>query len=257
MEILLICLAAFFASLLTFFSGFGLGTILMPVFALFFPLEMAIALTGVVHLLNNFFKMYLVGTEANWRVVIKFGVPAIISAFFGAWLLMSFSEGAEWFTYSIGTKEFVVTPIKMAVAFLMFAFAFLELLPFFKKLEFAENKLFFGGVISGFFGGLSGHQGALRSAFLIKCGLSKESFIATGVMISSVIDISRVSVYFTKYSSMGIEENINLLLAAVLAAFAGALIGKKLLKKITTTFVQITVAVMIMIMAIAIGLGIL
>ena len=139
----------------------------------------------------------------------------------------------------------------------MFGFAFLELMPFFKKLEFAENKLFIGGIISGFFGGLSGHQGALRSAFLIKYGLSKESFIATGVMISSIIDISRVSVYFTKYTSMGIEENINLLLAAVLAAFAGALIGKKLLKKITATFVQITVAVMIMLMAIAIGLGIL
>ena len=76
-------------------------------------------------------------------------------------------------------------------------------------------------------------------------------------MISSVIDISRVSVYFTKYSSIGMEENINLILAAVLAAFTGALIGKKLLKKITASFVQITVAVMIMIMAIAIGIGIL
>tara|TARA_B110000444_G_scaffold2321_1_gene2099 strand:- start:243 stop:473 length:231 start_codon:yes stop_codon:yes gene_type:complete len=74
-------------------------------------------------------------------------------------------------------------------------------------------------------------------------------------MISSVIDISRLSVYFTKYSSMVIEENINLLLAAVLAAFAGALISKKILKKITTTFVQITVAVMIMLMVSAIGLG--
>ena len=257
MGIVLICLAAFCASLLTFFSGFGLGTILMPVFALFFPLEMAITLTGVVHLLNNFFKMYLVGKEANWKVVIKFGAPAIISAMIGAWLLISFSETTEWLTYTIGEKEFSITPVKVLVAFLMFGFAFLELLPFFKKLEFAENKLFIGGVISGFFGGLSGHQGALRSAFLIKCGLSKESFIATGVMISSVIDISRVSVYFTKYSSIGIEDNINLILAAVLAAFAGALIGKKLLKKITTTFVQITVAAMIMLMAIAIGIGIL
>ena len=257
MGIVLICLAAFFASLLTFFSGFGLGTILMPVFALFFPLEMAITLTGVVHLLNNFFKMYLVGKEANWKVVIKFGAPAIISAMIGAWLLISFSETTEWLTYTIGEKEFSITPVKVLVAFLMFGFAFLELLPFFKKLEFAENKLFIGGVISGFFGGLSGHQGALRSAFLIKCGLSKESFIATGVMISSVIDISRVSVYFTKYSSIGMEENINLILAAVLAAFTGALIGKKLLKKITASFVQITVAVMIMIMAIAIGIVIL
>lgn len=256
MEILLVCLAAFFASLLTFFSGFGLGTILMPVFALFFPLEMAIALTGVVHLLNNLFKMYLVGKESNWKVVIKFGAPAVISALIGAWFLMSFSETTEWFTYSLGTKEFIITPIKVVISFLMFSFAFLELLPFFKKLEFAENKLFIGGVISGFFGGLSGHQGALRSAFLIKCGLSKESFIATGIVISSVIDISRVSVYFTKYNSIGIEENLNLLLSAVLAAFSGALIGKKLLKKITSSFVQITVAVMIIIMSIAIGLGI-
>jgi len=218
---------------------------------------MAIALTGAVHLLNNFFKIYLVGKAVNWRVVIQFGTPAVISALIGAWILMSFSETTEWHIYTLGAKEFMITPIKVVIAILMFVFAFLELLPFFKKLEFDENKLFFGGVISGFFGGLSGHQGALRSAFLIKCGLSKESFIATGVMISSVIDISRVSVYFTRYSSMGIEENINLLLAAVLAAFAGALIGKKLLKKITTTFVQITVAVMIMLMAIAIGLGVL
>lgn len=143
----------------------------------------------------------------------------------------------------------MITAIKVMITILMFAFVFLELLPFFKKLEFDENKLFFGG--------LSGHQGALRSAFLIKCGLSKESFIATAVIISSVIDISRVLVYFTKYSSMGIEESINLLLAPVLAAFAGALIGKKILKKITITFVQINVAVMIMPMAIAIGLGVL
>ena len=219
----------------------------MPVFALFFPLEIAIALAGVVHVLNNLFKMYLVGKEVNWRIVIQFGAPAIVSALIGAWILISFSENTACYTYTLGAKEFMITPIKVMIAILMFAFSFLELLPFFKKLEFDVNKLFFGG--------LSGHQGALRSAFLIKCGLSKESFIATGVVISSVIDISRVSVYFTKYSSMGIEENINLLLAAVLTAFAGALIGKKLLKKITTTFVQITVAVMIMLMVIAIGLG--
>ena len=99
MEIILICLAAFFASILTFFSGFGLGTILMPVFALFFPLEMAIALTGVVHLLNNFFKIYLVGKEANWGIVLKFGGTAVISALIGAWLLMSFSENSEWLSY--------------------------------------------------------------------------------------------------------------------------------------------------------------
>ena len=41
-------LVAMGASLLTFISGFGLGTLLLPVFAVFFPLEVAILLTAIV-----------------------------------------------------------------------------------------------------------------------------------------------------------------------------------------------------------------
>jgi uncharacterized protein len=37
MPYLIICLAAFLASGLTLFSGFGLGTLLLSVMALFFP----------------------------------------------------------------------------------------------------------------------------------------------------------------------------------------------------------------------------
>lgn len=47
MEIISISLAAFFVAILTFFSGFGLGTILTPVFMIFFPVELAIGLTGI------------------------------------------------------------------------------------------------------------------------------------------------------------------------------------------------------------------
>ena len=151
MEIVVISLAALLASLLTFFSGFGLGTILMPVFAIFFPVEVAIALTGVVHLLNNLFKMTIVGKQATWRVVLKFGAPAIVGAFIGAWLLMYFSGTMEWAVYNIGEKQCTITPVKVVIASLMFGFAVLEILPFYKKLEFSENKLFIGGTISGFF----------------------------------------------------------------------------------------------------------
>ena len=56
MELVLIGLVALLTSGLTLFSGFGLGTILMPVFALFFPLPLAIAATAVVHFANNLFN---------------------------------------------------------------------------------------------------------------------------------------------------------------------------------------------------------
>lgn len=88
MDIIIITLAAFAAAILTFFSGFGLGTILAPVFAIFFPVEMAVALTGVVHFCNNLFKIVLVGRKTDIIVLIRFGVPAILASFIGAWLLL-------------------------------------------------------------------------------------------------------------------------------------------------------------------------
>ena len=49
MELIIISLVAFLTAILTFFSGFGLCNILMPVFALFFPVDIAIALgMGVI-----------------------------------------------------------------------------------------------------------------------------------------------------------------------------------------------------------------
>jgi uncharacterized membrane protein YfcA len=64
MELVLIGLATLLTSGLTLFSGFGLGTILMPVFTLFFPLLLAIAATVVVHSANNLFKFELMARQS-------------------------------------------------------------------------------------------------------------------------------------------------------------------------------------------------
>ena len=58
-------LAAVFVSGLTMFSGFGLGTLLMPVFAIFFPVETAVAATAVVHGANSLFKILAVGKHSD------------------------------------------------------------------------------------------------------------------------------------------------------------------------------------------------
>ncbi len=136
-------------------------------------------------------------------------------------------------------------------------FALFETVPALKKIQFDENKLYAGGLISGFFGGLSGNQGALRSMFLLRCGLTKESFIATGIFIACVVDLTRLSVYFSRLSNINIQDNLKILLAAIGSAFAGAYIGSKLLKKITIDFVQWIVTVMITLLAIGLGTGLL
>ncbi len=64
------------------------------------------------------------------------------------------------------------------------------------KLEFDRRWLPVGGALSGFFGGLSGHQGALRAAFLIRSGLDKQGYVGTAALCSMFVDLTRLTVYF-------------------------------------------------------------
>lgn len=255
MELVVIGIASLLVSLLTFFSGFGLGTILMPVFAIFFPVDVAIALTGIVHLLNNVFKFFLTGRQADKATLLLFGIPAMIGAFVGAQLLVRITHWQPLYAYTISNKMFYITPVKLTVSILLVIFSLMEVLPGFRQLQFGKDKMIFGGFASGFFGGLSGNQGALRSAFLIKAGLSKEAFVATGVIIACLVDFSRLSVYFKQYLSTGIYENMLLLVVATVAAFAGAFSGNLLLKKVTLPIIQKIVTVMLILLALALGFG--
>ncbi len=257
MEIFIISFTAFITAILTFFSGFGLGTILAPVLMIFFSVELAIALTGVVHFFNNIFKLFLVGKHANRGILLSFGIPAVLAAIPGAWLLLQLSDLQAFYTYEMFGKTFEVSPIKLVIAILLIIFALMDLLPRFKNMQFDRNKLVLGGVLSGFFGGLSGNQGALRSAFLIKAGLSKEAFVGTAVVVSTFVDFTRLSVYATRLLHVGLYDNLNIILFATLSAVAGAYLGNQLLKKVTLQFVQITVAIMLLFLAIAIGSGLL
>lgn len=255
MEIVIICLAAFFTAILTFFSGFGLGTILAPVFAIFFPIEVAIALTGVVHFFNNIFKITLVGKDTDKTVLLRFGIPAIIFSFAGAWLLLKITVLPVLIQYEMWGRNFEITPVKLIIAILLIVFSILEISPSFQKVQFGKDKLVLGGILSGFFGGLTGIQGAIRSAFLIKSGLSKEGYIATGVMIASLVDITRLSVYTSRFSSANLHENLAILISATLSAIAGALMGKKLLKKITLKSIQLIVAILLILISISLAIG--
>ncbi len=257
MDYLIICLVAFLGSGLTFFSGFGLGTILTPVFVLFFPIDIAIALTAIVHFFNGIFKLILLGKKLNKDVLLKFGVPSIIASFIGAYLLVQLSDLAPIYTYTIFEKTATIMPIKLIIGCLLIFFVLMDFLPTLTKIEFDKKYLPIGGFLSGFFGGLSGNQGALRSAFLIKAGLTKEQFIATGIVIAVFIDTTRLAVYTANILKVQSQLNFPIVIAATLSAFAGAFLGIKLIKKVTIHSLQKFVAIMLFIFAVLMIAGIL
>jgi hypothetical protein len=256
MELFLIGFIAFLASGLTLFSGFGLGTALMPVFALLFPVPLAIAVTAVVHFANNIFKFGLMAKYANWRVVARFSIPATLTALAGALLLNMFDQMPLIASYKLSGLTFDITVVKAAIGSLILLFALLELSPWFQELVLPPRWLPFGGALSGFFGGLSGNQGALRSAFLITAGLSKEAFVATSVVSSVLVDATRLIVYGTGFLSAHFTKSQELIIPVIvgtICALAGTFVGKRFLQKVTLRVVRVTVATAMLI----IGLGLL
>ncbi|PJB73310.1 MAG: hypothetical protein CO093_01065 [Alphaproteobacteria bacterium CG_4_9_14_3_um_filter_47_13] len=248
MTTIIITITAFLASILTLYSGFGLGTILMPVVAIFFPVTVAVALTAFVHLLNNLFKLAALWRDIDWRITWRFGLPAILATVPGAWLLTGLADLPALHAYTLAGHAFVITPVKLIIGILLIIFATMEWLPVLKTIKLTEKSLPLGGVLSGFFGGLSGHQGAFRSAFLLHAGLNKNAFVGTNAAIAALVDITRLVVYGLNITLLLGKVTTGLIIAATAAAFAGVLAGKTGLKKITIGFIQKLVAVLLYIL---------
>ena len=259
-EFIVVGISALVVSGLTVFSGFGLGTLLLPVFALFFPVELAVATTAIVHAANSALKLPLFAGKANWSIIKRFGIPAIIFSFPGAVLLKRVSVVKPLAAYKIGSHIAQITPIKLVIAFVILFFAVLELLPRFQKVKLNPRYLPFGGALSGFFGGLSGHQGAFRSVFFAASGLSTEEFVGTTAVTAFLVDLVRLAVYGSDIAAQSIFPQGNypgwgLIGTAIGSAFIGMLLSRRYLARVTMKMIKTLVGILLIIIALLLGSG--
>lgn len=259
MEPLIVALVALLASLLTFVSGFGLGTLLMPALAFFMPVEAAVALTAMVHLLANLLKVALIGREADREVLVRFGITALGGAMLGGWalrLLGTEDTSANLVSYSLAGYHFMSTPVAIGVGTVMITFAVIELTPILSRWRPSPHWQPLGGLLSGFLGGLSGHQGAVRSAFLsgMHEKLTAVSFAATGAVLACVVDLARLVMYGSEWQAWS-AGRWPLLAAGGLAALLGTWLGSRLIRKVTLPIVQRTVAVCLVFLGLGLVLG--
>jgi uncharacterized protein len=261
MVYVVVSLVALFAAFLALFSGFGLGTLLTPAFVFFFPVPVAVAATAIVHLLNNIFRAILTGKNANWSIVARFGIPAVLAAIGGASLLgwLSSTGMPVISQYWIGKTSHDITVVKMVLGITIIAFAMFDLLPRFQKLSFDRKWLPLGGIFSGFFGGLTGNQGALRSAFLVKAGLEPKEYVSTNAICVVMVDIVRLAVYgitFYTTSFVAITDDIYLpVIVATIVAFLGTYLAFRYISRVTIRTIQIIVGIMLVFVGIGLAIG--
>jgi uncharacterized membrane protein YfcA len=217
----LLPIAAFLGALATFFTGFGLNTILVPVFLWYVEPTLGVFFAGLVHLANNVLKVSITAKKIDWELFKSFGLPALIGAAIGAFLLVQIG----------GSYSGILKPI-FGLLFMFFA-----ILEFFnwRFSKFSKSQLNLGGFLSGFFGGFSGHQGALRALFLSQLKLDRLLFVATTALISLFVDLTRIGFYIQN-PRLWTAIQWDLMGLTIFAAFFGTLVGRYLLPQIKNQF---------------------
>lgn len=246
MEITLVAVASFLASFLTFYSGFGLGTVLMPIAAIFFPLPVAIALTAAVHFLHNLLKAGLLWRAIEPKIALQFGIIASLSAVPGTLALRELSQLPPLYKYSLGE----ISTLHIAIG------VFLILFATFGDRIGKGKSLITGGLLSGFFGGLSGFQGAFRSAYLVHANLSKEAFIGTNAIIATAVDAVRLIMYGWGFWDLLASAHAVTVGAAIGSSLIGICVGMILLRKIPPAFMRTSIVLMLYLVGILMIAGI-
>jgi len=216
------------ASCIGTLSGFGLSTIMLPILLLFLPFTQVILLVSIIHWFHSGWNTLLFREGISWHLFAYFGIPGIVTSTFGARLV-----GGE--------------PEHLLPFLGVFLIGYSFLLIFVPKFQLPYTRLIalMGGSLSGFFAGIFGMRGAVRSMFLSAFNLPKIVYLGTTGVIAFFVDSTRLFVYVLE----GINIDPSLwwgLLLFVPASFVGSYIGRYLVYKISIQYFRKFVALFLL-----------
>ena len=212
---LLVLVAGVVAGATAAVTGFGIGSLLTPVFALQVDTRLAVAAVSLPHAIGTAFRYWLMGGGVDRRVLWNFGLTSAAGGLVGAALQSRASN--VWLTVLFG-------------ALLLFAAAG-EASGLARRMRFRGPVAWIAGALSGLLGGLVGNQGGIRSAALIGFDLSKKTFVATATAVALFVDGARVPVYLATQHAE-IAAILRQVALATLGVTIGTAIGSRALGRI-------------------------
>ena len=111
-----------------------------------------------------------------------------------------------------------------------------------------------GGALSGFFGGLVGNQGGIRTAAMLGFEVDKRQFVATTTAVALLIDMARVPVYLALEAAQIAPLWPTIALAAV-GVIGGTTFGEKLLARVPERRFRSVVGVLLLLLGLSFFIG--
>ena len=220
-ELLLVAIGSFLAAALTVPAGFGLSTILTPLVLLLMGPHEAVAVVAMVHGAHNAGKFAALRESVDFEAFRRYGVWLVLGAILGAAL----------------QNEVPQKPLLALIGAFLVSLPLLSMSEEWPGYRIPEANDSLGGFGSGFMGGLTGHQGALRAMFLTRRLPDKMAYAATASVLALCVDLSRVPVYLLfRYDE--ISQHAALTLVLVISALIGVRVGKTWLERLKSEWIH-------------------
>lgn len=210
---LLFFFVAFLSEVIGTIAGFGSSTILLPLALFFFDFQTALVIVAFMHIFGNISRVNFFKKGLDIKILLNFGLPSIIFTIVGALLVSFISQNI----------------LKGVLGIFLVIYGIYLLWKEKFRLKTSLSNMLIGGGTSGFFAGLIGTGGALRSAFLTSFGLSKNTYIATIATIAIAVDLTRIPVYLAQgFLNSKYYWYLPILFGL---ALVGSFIGKQVIQK--------------------------
>jgi uncharacterized protein len=232
---LALAIVAFAAGAISSVAGFGIGSILTPLFGLGLDdVKLGVAAAAVPHFVGNALRLWTLRKRVDTGVLKTFGLFSAAGALLGALL-----------------HAVAATPaLKIVLAIVLIVTGALGAAGWTDRLRVGLRGASVAGAASGFLGGLVGYQGGLRASAMLALDVRKEVFVATAVAIALVVDGARLPIYAF---SVGPKLVVMwpLLFIAVAGVSGGTLLGKALLGRIPEAIFRRIVSALILVLGLA------
>ena len=196
-------------------SGFGIGSLLTPIFNLRDPMQIAVAVVSIPHFVATALRLWILRRDVDRRVLKTFGLMSAAGGLTGA-LLQRYATSRS---------------LTVVFAALLTFVGIAGLTGLSDRLRLGRTAGWIAGVVSGALGGLVGNQGGIRSAALLGYELSPSAFVATATAAGLIVDLARLPVYLVaEYARL--QERWTVIAIATVGAVIGTIAGGRVLKKL-------------------------
>lgn len=214
-------------------AGFGIGTVLTPVFALRVDMRLAVAAVAIPHLAATSLRLWMMREHVDGRLVRTFGVMSAAGGLTGA-LLQQRLRGPGL--------------VMVFGGLLVFAGA-TGLTGVMERVRLGRTAAWIAGLLSGVFGGLVGNQGGIRSAALLGFDVHPAAFVASATAAALMVDLARMPVYVALEADR-LAALAGPIAVAAAGAIAGTIGGGRILRRVPPPIFKRVVS------ALVLGLGV-